>query len=46
MHLLKREAVGILDITTANGTGLMTSTGVTTLETFLSTVRNGILMNY
>ena len=45
-HLLRRESVAILDITRESSDGLMVADGITALESFLSTVRDGIIMQY
>jgi hypothetical protein len=45
-HFLRREKIGILDITNADGNGLMTATGVATLEDYLVAIRGSWLVDY
>ena len=45
-HLLRRESIGVLSLKTAHSSGEMQTADIEALETFLSTVRDGIVMEY
>ena len=45
-HWLRRESVAILDIDNAHTSGDMQAAGITALETFLASVRAGLIFKY